>query len=107
LGSHTVRTSEEGGVKQMSVERKAHEPSVLLAHAEGVMTNWLIQHYRNISEAELLNEALQEWQEATGAQRVRCRRAAEGLLMQMQREKHAGRAALHRAFVRTQTGAVR
>jgi hypothetical protein len=60
------------------------------------MSDWLAQYYRDISAAEALNEALAEWQAATGAKRNACRRYAERLLMRMQRQKHESRVRLHR-----------
>lgn len=64
------------------------------------MGDWLTQYYRNISEAEELEEALAEMWASTGHWRAACRRDAMKMVLRMKRERDAGRASLHAAAER-------
>jgi len=63
---------------------------------------WYDQHFRNMDEAERLNDAIRDWMDATGWWRDACRIYAHKLLMRMIRERDAGRANLKAAANITQ-----
>jgi hypothetical protein len=62
---------------------------------------WFDRMMKDVSDAELLNEALRDWQDSHGQWRVACRNYARVLLRRMKRSRDAGRAELHAAYLRT------
>lgn len=64
-------------------------------------------YWRGVAQAEALNEALADWQQAHGDRRRAYRRYAMKLTQQMRAERDAGRAKLREAAACTQSnGAV-